>query len=319
MTSKYSEEKLSRIRPISISDRSSKVSVDQIIDPEQFEGRAPNALGADLTHIFPNVLKGADLKRVADALREARQNGRPILWLVGAHVIKCGLSLYVNSLIRRGYIDAIATTGSSTVHDLELAFFGKTSEDVAVELPEGRFGMSVETAAHFSTACKHAEKIGLGLGEGIGTHIGEEKAPFSRFSVYACANEHSVPATVHVALGTDITHQHPDFPAGVVGELSMRDFRILAAVVGKVFDRGVVVVFGSAVVLPEVFLKCVSIQYNLGRRPKNVTAVNFDMFQQYRVRENVLTRPFQGAGTSYSFSGHHEIMLPLLYHLLGNA
>jgi hypothetical protein len=253
---------------------------------------------------------------VVEALRRARADKRQILWLVGAHVIKCGLSLYVNSLMRKGYITALATTGSATIHDLELAFYGQTSEDVAAELPAGRFGMCAETAARFVSACEHAGRGGLGLGEGFGDYILESKAPWARYSIFGEAARMGIPATVHVALGTDITHQHPSFPGALVGELSMRDFRILSALVGKLFDRGVVIVFGSAVVLPEVFLKTVSISYNLGRTPRGVTAASFDMLSPYRVRENVLSRPFTGHGDSYSFHGHHEIMLPLLYALL---
>jgi hypothetical protein len=313
MTSRYKEEDLSRIRPISIGDRDSKVSIDDFVDPE-----SPGA-GKDgdcLIDMFPDVLKGRDLRDVVESLRRARKEKREILWLIGAHVIKCGLSLYLASLIKRGYITAIATTGSATVHDLELAFFGKTSEDVAVELPRGRFGMSRETVTHFVAGCEKAAESGLGLGEGIGAYVSESDAPHGNVSVYANAYRAAIPATVHVALGTDITHQHPSFPGALVGELSMRDFRIFSAAVGKLFNGGVVVVFGSAVVLPEVFLKAVSIGYSLGRKPDNVTAVNFDMFQQYRVKENVLTRPFQGAGRSYTFNGHHELMLPLLHRLL---
>ena len=156
----------------------------------------------------------------------------------------------------------------------------------------------------------------MGLGEAIGDYIVERAAPNERYSVFAAAARKGIPATVHVALGTDITHQHPGFPAGRVGELSMRDFRIMSALVGRLFDNGVVLVFGSAVVLPEVFLKAVSISYNLGRKPVGVTAANFDMLPQYRVKENVLTRPFKDGGKSYAFHGHHEIMLPLLYTLL---
>ncbi len=313
MPSKYEEEDLSRLRPISIDDRESKVCVEDFVDPESTDGSAGLAA---LSGIFPDILKGEDLKRAVAALKKARDADREILWLVGAHVIKCGLSLYLASLIKNRYITSIATTGSTTVHDLELAFFGKTSEDVAAELPRGRFGMSRETASHFVSACQLAEESELGLGEGIGEYVERSHAPYGRYSTYANALRASVPATVHVALGTDINHQHASFPGELVGKLSMKDFRILAARVGRIFDRGVVVVFGSAVVLPEVFLKAVSVAYNLGKEPDGVTAVGFDMFQQYRVRENVLTRPFKGAGTSYSFIGHHEIMLPLLYNLL---
>ncbi|MDH3216970.1 MAG: hypothetical protein OEN01_11880 [Candidatus Krumholzibacteria bacterium] len=311
MTSKYKEEDLSKIRTISISDRESRVTIEDFVDPE-----SQDVDGRRLERMFPDVLKGSDLRAVVSALAKARESNGEILWLIGAHVIKCGLSYYLSSLIKEGYITALATTGSTTVHDIELAFYGKTSEDVAVELPKGRFGMSEETASHFSAACNLAAGSKMGLGEGIGAYINQSAARYTGVSVYANAYEGSVPATVHVALGTDITHQHPSFPDHQVGELSMRDFRILSRSVGRLFDGGVVVVFGSAVVLPEVFLKAVSIGYNLGKTPRDVTAVNFDMLQQYRVRENVLTRPFQNAGRSYSFSGHHEIMLPLLYHLL---
>lgn len=313
MTSKFREEDLGKIRPIPIADRDSKVTIADIIDPST--GDAATTGGA-MARAFPDVLKGSDLKRLIAALHQARDAKREIVWLVGAHVVKCGLSLYLASLIEKGYITALATTGSMTIHDIELSFFGKTSEDVALELPAGRFGMVAETAAHFEAACELAAASDLGLGEGVGAYIHGAGAPNAAFSLYANAFHASVPATVHVALGTDITHQHPGFSGSRVGDLSMRDFRILAAKVGQLFDRGVVVVFGSAVVLPEVFMKAVSVAYNLGRKPEDVTAASFDMFQQYRVTENVLVRPFKGAGQSFSFSGHHELMLPLLYHLL---
>ncbi len=312
MTGKFKEEDLGKIRPISIEDRASKVRIDDFVDPE-----APGVAGlGDVVQKFPGILKGDELDQLVSLLKRARDGQREIVWMIGAHVMKTGLSLYVNSLMKKGFITAIATTGSATVHDLELAFYGKTSEDVAVELPKGRFGMAKETSAHFAAACRHAADNKQGLGEGLGDYIESSRAPHARVSVFAGAHRVGVPATVHVALGTDITHQHPDFPAALVGELSMRDFRILTRRVGEMFEGGAVVVFGSAVVLPEVFLKAVSIGYNLGRRPSGVTAASFDMIPQYRVRENVLTRPFQGAGRSFAFQGHHEIMLPLLYALL---
>ncbi len=313
MTSKYDQADLNKIRPIPIASRESKVRVEQFIDPETV---GAGVTGAALAEIFPDILKGDDFKRVVAALQTARSNKKQILWLIGSHVIKCGLSLNINSLIDKGYVTALSTTGSATVHDLELAFYGKTSEDVAAELPRGRFGMSQETSERFVAACRHAADREMGLGEGVGEYVVKEAAPHERVSIFGAAHRHNVPATVHVALGTDITHQHPAFPAALVGELSMRDFLILTSVIGDVFEGGVVVVFGAAVVLPEVFLKSVSIAYNLGKKPNGVTAVSFDMFQQYRVKENVLSRPFQGSGRNYSFSGHHEIMLPLLYHLL---
>jgi hypothetical protein len=314
MASRYEEENLGKIRPVSIRGRDSKVHVGDFVDPDREPDKGEGA--TRIIERFPRLLKGEEMRRVAQALRRARAEKREILWLIGAHVLKCGLSLYVNSLVRKGFVTALSTTGSAAIHDLELAFFGGTSEDVGTELPRGRFGMAGETASHFAAACEHARRGLLGLGEGIGEYIGESKTPHERYSVFCEAVRNRVPATVHVALGTDITHQHPGFPASLVGELSMKDFRILSAVVGRMFDEGVVIVFGSAVVLPEVFLKAVSVGYNLGRSPRGVTAASFDMLPQYRVRENILSRPFKGAGESFSFTGHHEIMLPLLYAVL---
>jgi hypothetical protein len=176
--------------------------------------------------------------------------------------------------------------------------------------------MSAETAERFNAGVRFAADHELGLGQGIGAYIAAQGAPHRSTSLFARACERSIPATVHVALGTDITHPHPGFPAAETAELSMRDFRILAHRVGRVFDAGMVVLVGSAVVLPEVFLKAVSVAYNLGHQPKDVFTVGFDMLPQYRVRENVLSRPFRGAGESHMITGHHEILLPLLYLLL---
>jgi hypothetical protein len=316
MKNEFEETDLGAIKPIPISKRRSKITVDQIVDPAVTLG-GDRRVGADeLLALLPDVLAADSLKRVAAALKEARSKRREIVWLVGAHTIKCGLSLYLNSLVEEGFITTIGTTGSSTIHDLELAFFGKTSEYVEEELPEGRFGMSAETAAHYAAGCEYAWESGQGLGGGMGDYIRSNSAPHAGVSVFGKANEAGIPATVHVSFGTDITHQHPSFPAGHAGELTMKDFRILTDRVGRVFEGGVVVVFGSAVILPEVFLKAVSINFNLGRHPEGVTAASFDMLPQYRVKENVLGRPFKGAGEAYAITGHHEIMLPLLYFLL---
>jgi hypothetical protein len=316
MKSEFEEIDLGAVKPIPVAGRRSKVTVDQIVDPARVLGddRRVNAEG--LLALLPDVLAADSLKKLSAAMKEARAQQREIVWLVGAHTIKCGLSLYLNALIDEGYITTLGTTGSSTIHDLELAFFGKTSEYVEEELPAGRFGMAAETAAHYAAGCEHAWQSGLGLGGGTGDYIAQNKAPHGDVSVFRKASEKGIPATVHVSFGTDITHQHPSFPAGRVGELTMKDFRILSGSVGRMFERGIVVVFGSAVILPEVFLKAVSINYNLGRRPSGVTAASFDMLPQYRVRENVLGRPFKGAGETYAITGHHEIMLPLLYFLL---
>jgi len=312
----FEEADLSRIKPISIAERRSKISVDDVVDPAGvFAGKKAITAG-DLRAALPDLLAADSLKRVVDALHTAREKRREIVWMVGAHTIKCGLSLYLIRLMEAGYVTTLATTGSSAVHDLELAFFGKTSEHVEVELPEGRFGMSAETAGHYNAACAHAAKVGLGLGSGMGDYIEARGAPNRGISVFRGGRVFNIPTTVHVSFGTDVTHQHPGFPAALVGELTMKDFRILTHRVGRMFDGGVVVVFGSAVVLPEVFLKAVSINYNLGRKASAVTAASFDMIPQYRVRENVLGRPFPETGRSYAITGHHEILLPLMYFLL---
>jgi hypothetical protein len=315
MSSSFEETDLSGVEPISIHDRASKVGLGDLVDPAALGEDAPR-VAAVLERAMPDLLGARSLRAVAGALRAARDDQREIVWFVGAHTIKCGLSLYLNALVAEGFITCLATTGSSVIHDLELAFFGATSEDVASELPAGRFGMARETSEHFNAACLHARDHGTGLGAGVGDYVVSRGAPHARVSVFAGAVGAGVPATVHVAMGTDITHQHASFPAGVAGELSMKDFRIVTHRVGRAFDRGVVVVLGSAVILPEVFLKAVSVNYNLGTKPVGVTCASFDMIQHYRVRENVLSRPFQGAGRAFTVTGHHEITLPLLYLLL---
>jgi hypothetical protein len=312
MPKKFNEADLSAIHSIPIATRASKVRVEDIVDPRTVSGEGHAAIERAL----PDMLAADSLKRTARALRRARDEKREIIWLIGAHVVKVGLSGYISALMDAGYITCISTTGSAVIHDLELSFFGKTSEDVAAELPAGRFGMSKETSEHFNAAVRHGDKAGIGLGGGFGDYISSSKALHARISVFSAAVLAGLPATVHVALGTDITHQHPDFPAEETARLSMRDFRILTARVQNAFTGGVVVLLGSAVVLPEVFLKATSVAYNLGATPSGVFAVAFDMMPQYRVRENVLSRPFRGASESHMITGHHEIMLPLLYLLL---
>jgi len=310
MPKKFDEADFSAIHSIPIATRASKVRVEDIVDPRALAG------AYSIEHALPDMLAADALKRTARALRRAREEKREIIWLIGAHVVKVGLSGYISALMDAGYITCISTTGSAVIHDLELSFFGKTSEDVAAELPAGRFGMSRETSEHFNAAVRHGDKLGIGLGGGFGDYILSMKAPHAGISVFSAAIAAGLPATVHVALGTDITHQHPDFPAEETARLSMRDFRILTARVQNAFTNGVVVLLGSAVVLPEVFLKATSVAYNLGSKPGGVFAVAFDMMPQYRVRENVLSRPFRGAAESHMITGHHEIMLPLLYLLL---
>jgi len=316
MVNRFDETDLSRVTPVPIAGRRSKVSVDDIVDPRTSFSGDMGAAARQMLDALPDMLVASSLKRVVAALKRAREDKREVIWLIGAHTIKTGLSKYLAALIDEGYITCLASTGSSVIHDLELAFFGKTSEDVESELPAGRFGMSAETSNHFNAALEFAQSHDTGFGSGAGAYIDSAGATNADASIFVAAHRAGIPATVHIAFGTDITHQHPGFPAAMAGELTMRDFRTLTDRVGRMFERGAIIILGSAVVLPEVFLKAVSINYNLGLSPVEVTAASFDMLPQYRVRENVLSRPFQGQSDAHAITGHHEIMLPLLYFLL---
>jgi hypothetical protein len=236
--------------------------------------------------------------------------------MLGGHVVKTGLTPYLNDLMERGFVTALALNGSASIHDVEIALFGKTSENVAQNLEDGRFGMVAETGDFFFTAYREAIQEGCGMGEGIARHLVRTEAPHLEASLVHTAWRLDIPCTVHVAIGCDILHQQPGADGAVIGELTMRDFRILAEVARSLEPEGVVVNLGSAVVMPEVFLKVFTMARNLGCRPKRLTAVNLDMIQHYRPRENVLSRPTAWGGESIPLTGHHEIMIPLLHALL---
>ncbi len=314
MSDRFVPEDLSRVATISITDRYSKVSVNDIVEPPRLDGKSVDR--STLETALPDILAASSLKKVAHALRRAKSDGREVVWMVGAHTIKTGLSRYLQTFMEHGFITCLSTTGSSIIHDLELAYFGQTSEDVSRELPAGRFGMARETADVFNSACAHAASLGRGLGAGVSDFVANGDAPHKDASVFAAAARLGIPVTSHVAIGTDITHMHPGFDAGAVGAQSHLDFRIFTARIGDAFNRGAFMLVGSAVILPEVFLKAVSVNYNMGKEPDGVTTASFDMLRHYRVQENVLGRPFSGKGEAYAITGHHEILLPLLYLLL---
>lgn len=232
--------------------------------------------------------------------------------LAGAHVLKCGFSPLVIDLAERGFISALALHGAGAIHDLEIAFFGQTSEEVAETLETGKFGMVKETAELFAAAVYLAARRNIGLGEACGVYIESARAPYKKFSLLYNFHRRRLPATVHVAFGTDTVHQHPNFPAGETGEATWRDFKVLAAAVAGLHDGGIAANFGSAVILPEVFLKALAVARNTTGPVKNFTAANFDMIQHYRPNVNVLARPTLKSGRAFAFTGHHEIMLPLL-------
>lgn len=313
MAGQYDEIDLSRIKPVPFDERESKVSVADY-------GR-PLKGGKGFRRWFdslPDQLAANRVRELVRMMRRARSSkGREIIWMTGAHVIKCGLPPYLVGLMKKGYMTALAVNGACAVHDMEIAFFGRTSEDVAANLEKGIFGFSKETAGLLFEAVSRGRANDSGLGESIGRFILQEKAPHRDSSIFAQACRMEIPLTVHIAIGTDIVNQHPGFDGAAWGELSARDFRIFCRRVENLGNSGGVVInAGSAVILPEVFLKAFSVARNLGAPFNDITTCNIDMIQHYRPSENVLKRPSSFGGGSLSLTGHHEIMIPLIYSAL---
>lgn len=261
---------------------------------------------------LPNILKAADLGDIVNTIVKARKRRKAVIFMAGAHVIKCGLNPVVIELIRRKVITCIALNGAGIIHDFELAFQAKTSEDVAENLKDGSFGMSRETADFLNNAVKEGVSEGLGLGESVARKISKASLPYKKLSLLYNAYKYNIPVCVHVGIGTDIIHQHPSFDAALTAEGSLRDFRLLAENVAGLNNGGVVLSFGSAVLLPEVFLKALNLARNLGSKVKDFTTANFDMLYHYRPLQNIVVRPVMSGGNGYYIIGHHEIMLPLL-------
>jgi len=260
---------------------------------------------------LPRILKAKELGEFVDLLLRAHQEEKPIIFMMGAHLIKCGLSPILIDLMEREIITGMATNGAGVIHDLEIALWGSTSEDVERALEDGSFGMCEETGRHINEALEKGVERGLGFGEAIGEKIEELNPPYGKHSLFWAAHRLGMPFTVHVALGTDIIHQHPSSKGKVIGKASLRDFRIFCQMLISL-QGGVVVNFGSAVILPEVFLKALNLVRNLGYRVTDFTTANFDMFPFYRPLKNVVERPHSLGGRGFSFIGHHEIVLPLL-------
>lgn len=305
--SRYTEIDLSKITPLSVKTRPSKLDSAQLARP-----LPPGSSLASFLDSLPKTLAAQDFHALVRDLVTAKRSGKPVIVMMGAHVIKVGLGPLIIDLLTQGLLDAIAVNGAVAIHDAELACFGRTSEDVAEMLRDGRFGMSKETAELLNGAADKAADQGLGLGEALGARLLDEKAPHADHSVLAQAYRLGVPVTVHVALGTDIVHQHPGAQGAAIGEASLRDFRILADRVRQLHGGGVAMLWGSAVVLPEVFLKALTVARNVAGPVDSFVTANFDMIRHYRPQVNVLERPTQNSGRSYRFTGHHEIMIPLL-------
>jgi hypothetical protein len=292
-----------------LSRRRSKVGLPAFAKPHR-----PGARFASFLDGLPDILAGETLRALRDDIVRARSRRRPIVWGLGAHVIKVGLSRVLIDLMERDFVSAIALNGAGIVHDFELAVSGKTSEDVEAGLGTGTFGMARETGEELNRAVVEGEADGLGLGAAVGRHLSERR-PRPRHvdvSLLAAAWRLGLPATVHVAIGTDIVHLHPSCDPGAIGRATHFDFRLLAARVARLGGGGVYLNVGSAVVLPEVFLKAVTLARNLGHRLEDFATANLDFIQSYRPTANVVERPVQGTGRGYRLTGHHELLVPLL-------
>ena len=298
---------MSAVTTYPLQERTNKVSVQDFATLPESETDISAFLAS-----LPNILKGPDFLALVDDIVAAYQNGKPVIVMMGGHVIKCGLSPLLIDLAKRGVITGFAFNGASSIHDFEIALIGETSEDVSEYLQTGQFGMWEETGRLMNTAIQHAADTGIGMGEALGKQLIEMDAPHNVYSLLATGFQHDVPITVHVAIGTDIIHQHPTANGAAIGAASFTDFRLLTTLVKELEGGGVVLNLGSAVILPEVFLKALTIARNLGQTVSHFTTANFDMNQQYRPVENVVRRPTEMGGKGYTFTGHHELMIPLL-------
>ena len=295
-----------QLKTYSVRNRPSQVKKEAFAKPLD-----ANASVSDFLDALPDILAAQDLRAVIRATATACHSQKPVIWAMGAHVIKVGLNPLVIDLMQRRIISAIALNGAGIIHDFELAFLGQTSEDVAAELEDGQFGMAQETAEFLNEAISKGAAHGMGIGEAVGKMILKEKFPYTEHSILAAAARLNIPATVHIAIGTDIIHMHPSASGPAMGEAAMIDFRRYTEGVARL-EGGVYFNIGSAVLMPEVFLKALSVARNLGQTVKHFTVVNMDFISHYRSLTNVVRRPTQKHGHGYNLIGHHEIMLPLL-------
>lgn len=306
MTDKLTPLSSKNITTYSIKERASKVSVQDFSKPFQKGSGVRQFLNN-----LPEILAARDFKEVVKAISQAHKSNKMVVFGLGAHVIKVGLSPIIIDLMERGIIKGLAFNGAGVVHDFEIAFAGKTSEDVDSEIDTGTFGMAEETGRIINEAINEGVKKGLGIGKSVGDMIAKSDFPYKELSIFAACHRLDIPATVHVALGTDIFHFHPGSDWSVLGKGGNIDFRLFSGLVSSM-EEGVYVNVGSAVVLPEIFLKALTVVRNLGHNVTKLTTVNMDFIQHYRPLTNVVRRPTQKGGKGYSITGHHEIMVPLL-------
>jgi hypothetical protein len=305
---KYQPIDLSRVTTYPLAERRNKVTLERDFAGDISSGMSVAALLAAM----PKQLGSESLNAVIDAVVTARDKGKPVVLAIGGHVVKCGLQPVLKKLIEADIVSAVAMNGSATVHDYEISLIGETSEDVGAVLHCGTFGMAEETGRDINRAIKEGVADGIGYGEALGRFIVRNDNPYRSSSLLATCFEKSIPATVHVAVGTDIIHQHPDCDGAALGEASFTDFRLFTSVVSTLGNGGVFINIGSAVIMPEVFLKALSIAQNMGFHVDHFTTANFDMTQHYRPLQNVVKRPTAGDSRGLTVTGHHEIMIPLL-------
>jgi hypothetical protein len=303
---------LAGISTYPLESRKNKVSTEMF--GKTLDG-SENVLG--FISKLPHILAGESLRKLIRAILYAKASGKPVIWGLGGHVIKVGLAPVLNDLMRSGFATGISMNGSAAIHDFEVALQGTTSEEVEEQIGEGRFGMARETSEYMNAAIQETVASRTGLGEGLGRFIssGEARGIIFRhrpLSILATAYELKIPVTVHVAIGTDIIHAHPHTSGQALGEATHYDFRLFCSMTKELDGGGVYLNVGSAVVLPEVFLKSVSVVRNLGHRLEEFTTANLDFIQHYRPTQNVLKRPTQNSGQSVALTGHHEIMIPLI-------
>lgn len=303
---------LREVKTYSLASRPSKVSIDDFASPV-----AEDSSLSDFLAGLPNILAVQTLRNVAGQIRRARDANKPIIWGIGGHVIKTGLAPLIIDLMRRGYVTAIASNGSVLVHDSEIAQIGSTSEDVDATLGEGAFGAAEETGRLLNDAARQGAADSIGLGEAMGRALISLNPKHAELSLLCAAYQASVPFTAHVAIGADIAHFHPNADGAALGATTHTDFRLLSEIVRRMNDGGVYLNIGSAVVLPEVFLKAVTLVRNLGHPLGDFTTANFDFIQSYRPLTNVVRRPTaHGAGRGFAVTGHHELTIPLLAAML---
>lgn len=310
------------VKTYPIAARRSKVSVREFARPA---GKNPSL--KKFLETLPEILAGNDLRDVLSAIHRAKAKKRAVLWGIGGHVIKVGLGPVLNELMRAGFVSGIAMNGAALIHDFEIALAGQTSEDVDASLGEGKFGMAEETGQGINEIAKLAQRIHIGYGEAAGQYLHSGILPTKHLdaSVLAAAYKMRIPVTVHLAIGTDIPHMHPAADGGALGAASFMDFRLFCALVQGMDAGGVFLNWGSAVILPEVFLKAVSVARNTGLRMRPITTANFDFIQHYRPLQNVVKRPTAGTGKAgenskgFAITGHHELLLPLVAAALASG